>query len=242
MASVITASSCVDALVIEPRWIRRTHLDFNRLRIGARLVQFSDLHFKGDQRQLDKVGAAIHQMKPDFICFTGDLVDQKNIDHLRKALDWISQFKKPTFGVAGNHDPVTPQTIQWFKSAFAKTGGAFLMDKTLDLGGWRLHGSSRMLAPEPQSGSPNLLLCHYPKIGDLSLNQSYSLILSGHSHGGQVRIPFVGAPVVPFGVGSYVRGLFEDAPAGPLYVNVGVGCFMIPVRYCCRPELTLIQT
>jgi predicted MPP superfamily phosphohydrolase len=85
-----------------------------------------------------------------------------------------------------------------------------------------------------------LLLCHYPKVADARHQTNYDLILAGHSHGGQIRVPFFGAPVVPFGVGNYVRGLHQTG-AGPLYVNVGVGTFLIPVRFCCRPEITLIQ-
>lgn len=238
------AGVTLDALVLEPFWIRRKLIEFTSLGIGARLLHFSDLHFKGNQNQLDKIIKVIDSLKPDYICFTGDLVDQKNPAHLKAVLSWIETFSCPVFGVPGNHDPVDPQSIQQFLAAFKKTGGAFLMDESIDLGRWELHGSSRIQAAEldPATNKKHILLCHYPKIGDLSLSRPYDLALAGHSHGGQVRIPFIGAPIVPFGVGPYVRGLFKEAPVGPLYVNPGVGTFLIPVRFCCRPEVTLFLT
>jgi predicted MPP superfamily phosphohydrolase len=87
----------------------------------------------------------------------------------------------------------------------------------------------------------NILLTHYPasvkKLGD----GKFDLILAGHSHGGQVRIPFYGPIVVPFNVGEYDLGLFETK-AGPLYVNPGIGYLHnFDFRFNCRPEITVIE-
>lgn len=65
-------------------------------------------------------------------------------------------------------------------------------------------------------------------------------MLAGHSHGGQVRIPFWGALVLPNRVGLYDLGLFQTM-IGPLYVNPGIGTFLLPVRSWCRPEISLIE-
>jgi uncharacterized protein len=67
-----------------------------------------------------------------------------------------------------------------------------------------------------------------------------ALLLAGHSHGGQVRIPFYGPVVVGFGVDEYDLGLFQTS-AGPLCVNPGIGWFSFPYRFNCRPEITLIE-
>ena len=56
----------------------------------------------------------------------------------------------------------------------------------------------------------------------------------------QVRLPFVGAPVLGYGVDEYDKGLFET-PNGPLYVNPGIGWFVTRIRFCCRPEITVIE-
>jgi predicted MPP superfamily phosphohydrolase len=94
--------------------------------------------------------------------------------------------------------------------------------------------------PPLQSGVQNILLQHYPawvkKLGD----RKFDLILAGHSHGGQVRIPFYGPIFLPFAVDEFDLGLFET-DWGPLYVNPGIGWFPVPYRFRCRPEVTVIE-
>ena len=65
-------------------------------------------------------------------------------------------------------------------------------------------------------------------------------MLAGHSHGGQVRIPFYGPIMVPFWVDEFDLGRFETA-SGTLYVNPGIGWFPVPIRFNCRPEITVIE-
>jgi uncharacterized protein len=94
------------------------------------------------------------------------------------------------------------------------------------------------LRPDPQT--KNILLLHYPawikKLGE----RRFDLLLAGHSHGGQVRLPFLGAPKLAYGVDEYDMGLFPT-PNGPLYVNPGIGWFVTPARFLCRPEITVIE-
>jgi predicted MPP superfamily phosphohydrolase len=71
------------------------------------------------------------------------------------------------------------------------------------------------------------------------LGRSFDLILAGHSHGGQIRLPFIGALIVPKGVTPYEHGFYET-PGGPLYVNAGIGTYRLPLRWNCPPELTLV--
>jgi hypothetical protein len=70
--------------------------------------------------------------------------------------------------------------------------------------------------------------------------QKFDLMLAGHSHGGQVRIPFYGPIMVPYAVDEYDLGLFQTG-AGPLYVTSGIGWFPVPIRFNCRPEITVIE-
>jgi len=70
-------------------------------------------------------------------------------------------------------------------------------------------------------------------------SHSFELMLAGHSHGGQVRVPFYGAPILPWGVGPYQLGYYETF-AGPLYVGAGIGTYRLPVRINCRPEITVV--
>jgi uncharacterized protein len=89
-------------------------------------------------------------------------------------------------------------------------------------------------------GATNILLSHYPNWSQNISGARFDLILSGHSHGGQVRLPGLGALLVPSGVGAFEIGLYQT-PAGPLYVNPGIGYFFADVRFCCRPEVTLFE-
>ena len=94
------------------------------------------------------------------------------------------------------------------------------------------------LKPVPRTR--NIFLMHYPAWIEKLNGASFDLVLAGHSHGGQVRLPFYGPLFIPFGVGRYDLGLFRT-PAGPLYVNPGLGWFPVPIRLNCRPEITVFE-
>jgi hypothetical protein len=81
---------------------------------------------------------------------------------------------------------------------------------------------------------------HYPAWAKKLGGQKFDLMLAGHSHGGQVRIPFYGALITPFGVDGYDLGFYQT-PAGPLYVNPGIGWYYVNARFNCRPEITVIE-
>ena len=86
----------------------------------------------------------------------------------------------------------------------------------------------------------NIVLFHYPQWVDKLTAYKFDLALAGHSHGGQVRIPFYGPLVTPWGVDQYDLGLFRTA-SGPLYVGAGLGWFYLNLRFNCRPEITVIE-
>jgi predicted MPP superfamily phosphohydrolase len=95
--------------------------------------------------------------------------------------------------------------------------------------------------PPSRPAAKNILLMHYPAWAKKFGGRKFDLLLAGHSHGGQVRIPFYGAVIVPFHVDEYDLGLFQT-PAGPLYVNPGIGYIGdYDIRFNCRPEITVIE-
>jgi predicted MPP superfamily phosphohydrolase len=94
--------------------------------------------------------------------------------------------------------------------------------------------------PAANPGMKNILLVHYPAWVKRLEGQKFDLILAGHSHGGQVRIPFYGPIIVPYAVDEYDLGLFQTK-AGPLYVTSGIGWFPVPIRFNCRPEITVME-
>src|SRR6185436_14215991 len=90
-----------DSFCVEPKWVktRRLRLTENP---SHRFVQFSDLHYKGDRAQLKSVVDKINSLSPDFVCFTGDIIEEAKF--LPEALEILSGIKIPMYGIPGNHD------------------------------------------------------------------------------------------------------------------------------------------
>jgi uncharacterized protein len=235
----VTGAAGVNAAVIEPERLRVTNFTLSPGKL--RFVQFTDLHYKGDDAYAAEVVRTINALAPEFVCFTGDLVEDKRF--AAAALQFVRQVNAPVYGSPGNHDYWCGADFAEYEEAFASTGGAWLVDRSavlaardLEIVGMAMKG---IHALKPPQASRRILLLHYPEMADRLQGPRFDLILAGHSHGGQVRLPFVGALKLPYGVGRYDMGYFESA-GGPLYVNVGIGTYHLPVRFNCRPELTVI--
>ena len=226
----------------EPTWLRVTHFDLHP-QPTSRFVQFSDLHYKGDaeyaRESRPRRSTGSH---PDFVCFTGDLVEEARF--APAALDFIRQIKWPVYGCPGNWDYGSGADFEEYAEAFARpvangwrTEAWCCPSIVSKSSGWDCGECTRLGEARAER---RLLLIHYPTQADRLEGRRYDLILAGHSHGGQVRIPFYGAPVLPYGVGRYQRGSFESL-GGPLYVNVGIGTYRFPIRFNCRPEITVLR-
>ncbi len=238
------------AAAADARWIEPTWLKIRRLRIGGerpahRFVHFSDLHHKGDRKYLQAVVETINSLAPDFVCFTGDIVEEPNF--LAEALEAMSRIQSPMYGVPGNHDYWSRISFAPVFKCFAATGGAWLLDEARVIAGGRINpiGVScrhATQAPLPLDSSlKNIVLMHYPAWAKKFGGQKFDLLLAGHSHGGQVRIPFYGPLLLPYGVDEYDLGLFHTG-AGPLYVNPGIGyIYKYNIRFNCRPEIAVIE-
>lgn len=243
----LTALSLPAALGANARFIEPTSLRVTTLNLpggpgDCRFVHFTDFHHKGDAMYAAEVVHTINELAPEFVCFTGDLVEDAGF--APEVLDFIRQIRAPVYGSPGNHDYGSGFPFPKVEQAFAATGGAWLVDRSvvlperdLELVGMARGGVEALTWP---CASRRLLLMHYPELADQLREQRFDLILAGHSHGGQVRLPFLGALIVPHGVGPYDLGYY-DTPGGPLYVNAGIGTYRIPVRWNCRPEITVIN-
>jgi predicted MPP superfamily phosphohydrolase len=237
-ALALPAALGADSTLRETTTLRVTKLDHGTG--PCRFVHFSDFHYKGDDEFATRVVDRINELAPDFVCFTGDLVEEAQF--APGAFGFIRKIQAPVYGTPGNHDYESGVPLADFREAFSATGGAWLANDRivlpaydLELVGFGKRGVQAFKAPET---GRQILLLHFPK-DTMNLGRQFDLILAGHSHGGQVRLPIVGALVLPKGVGAYEQGYFET-PAGPLYVNAGIGTYRIPFRWNCRPELTLI--
>jgi predicted MPP superfamily phosphohydrolase len=235
-------ASVADALFVEPEWLRVRTIRLSQDEPAHRFAHITDIHFKGDTDYLRKVVNRINTLSPDFVCFTGDLVENKA--HIAEALEILEEIESPLYGVPGNHDYWSGADFDQIARSFRKTGGDWLLDRNASIrdGKIRLFGATCEqginFVPDPEA--KNIALIHYPKWIEKLGDGKFDLTLAGHSHGGQIRIPFFGPLLLPDQVGEYDLGLFET-PAGPLYVGAGIGEFFLNVRFFCRPEIILFE-
>jgi uncharacterized protein len=233
------AGAVAEAAMVEPEWLAVKHVSVNK-NPRHRFAHFTDVHYRGDKAYLEKVVSEINAQSPEFVCFTGDLVEEA--EFFGPALEILSGVKAPLYGIPGNHDFWADADFDEAQNAFKSQGGQWLMDEqTVTKGGVTIHGVTGGRQPSWSLASGlNILLSHYPTWAQGIQNARFDLILSGHSHGGQVRLPFVGAVLLANRVGEFELGLYETG-AGPMYVNPGIGYFYANIRFNCRPEITIFE-
>ncbi|MCL6603798.1 MAG: metallophosphoesterase [Paenibacillus sp.] len=242
----------------EPNWLEITRLELPLEGLpsafdGIKVVHFSDTHlgFNTDASDLSDLVNNIEKEAPDLICFTGDIVDSEADDFIA-AVPVLARLSAPLgkFAIFGNHDyKHTEQLAELLKAAgfrllrnessLIKRGNEVIAVAGLED---MLHGK-----PDPQAavkdipeGTFTLLLMHEPDYADRVESYPFNLQLSGHSHGGQIRLPLLGALFTPYGSQKYIAGLYyTDVKKMPVYVNRGFGETYMPFRLLCRPELTV---
>jgi len=242
----------------EPAWIQveRVGLPIPDLAdglIGMRLVQISDIHLYPytTEELVTRAVDRINDLSPDLVLMTGDYVTDSigAIEGLIPVLSCLNP-RLGTFASLGNHDGwvnryrVSEGLTQAGVRVLANEGlsvthnGAALYVAGLD-DGWTGYPSLTRALEAMDRPQPVVLLMHEPDFADLCARDSrVSLQLSGHSHGGQVRLPGMGAPVLPWMASKYDQGLYQVGQMW-LYTNRGLGMTGIPVRFNCRPEVTL---
>jgi predicted MPP superfamily phosphohydrolase len=230
--------------------------------VGFRIVQISDIHLEEYTEAwfLEKMVDEVNALAPDLVLLTGDFVSR---GPRNESVAWnaagvcaeiLSALKAPQrFAVLGNHDvAVGPDRVIQPLEAH---GTPVLVDRffPIERGPDRfwLAGSddadamipnlNRAVPDDPRS--PVVLMVHEPDFADYVVRHPrfplIDLMLSGHSHGGQVRLPFLGPLILPPMGKKYVEGLFQFGHM-QLYVNRGLGTVGLPFRLNCPPELTHI--
>jgi len=155
-----------DAKWIEPEWIKIRRVRLGAARPAHRFVHITDIHHKGDRAYLAGMVDKINALSPEFVCFTGDLIEEGR--YLAEALEILSGIKSPLYGVPGNHDYWAKIPFEGIAQCFAATGGAWLVDQeaaTRD-GQFTILGAACLRSKQPpfrrNASHRNLLLMHYP--------------------------------------------------------------------------------
>jgi uncharacterized protein len=250
------------ATQIEPQALDITRLDVALPNLpkafdGMTIVQISDLHF-GDwmtSRRMPNITGQVNDLQPDIIAITGDFVSGGNPESAAEAGRAVSKLvaREKIFAILGNHDYWLERAIP-IRKALLEASNIFLMrnvrvplersGQTLYIAGIDDIWERRQQPDEALNGIPDssavIALVHEPDFADeLSKRRQVGLQLSGHSHGGQVRIPGIGAINLPYLGKKYDLGLY-NLNGMALYVNRGLGMIRPYVRFNCRPEITHI--
>ncbi len=243
------------AYFIEPMRLQVAHLSlqFDGVSEPVRLVAFSDTHIGNgtDAARIAQVMEEIVALQPDVVVFLGDLFDnykeyqdgeEAQIAALL-ALPELPDVQK--FAVYGNHD-LGGGARRAYEQVLAQADYTLLVNEAVALpSGINLIGADDLIfgvpnaQPHVDPDAPNVLLVHEPDYAD-AVN-GIDLQLSGHTHGGQVRIPFVDPFFLPKGGRNYLEGLHAKTDASLIYVTRGVGMSLLPLRFGAVPELTVID-
>lgn len=226
---------------------------------GKTLMQISDIHVgdRFDHNYIIDSFKSAQKFDPDFVVYTGDYVSYENNkqhDQLHEVLKHTVRGKIGTLGVLGNHDygknwadqnvadrisqQLTDAGIDVLKNAQVEIEGLNIIG--LD-DYWALNFSPEKVMNDYNKAKANVLLCHNPDVCDLDVWNGYSgWILSGHTHGGQCKPPFLKAPLLPVKNKRYAQGEIDLKDGRTLYVNRALG-HLWQVRFNVRPEITIFE-
>ena len=254
------AATSAYARLVEPHFYRISETDVfirdlpERFE-NFRITQLTDIHHSRilGIDQVHHVVELAQQTKPDMFVLTGDYTTtyRRFIEPCAEALGQLSA-PEGVWAVLGNHDHYTdPElttralqrrhiTVLENANTTLQRGPDSLQLSGIDDWSWNFTDwTSAFSGLKPST--PTILLSHQPSVLDLEQTQNVALILSGHTHGGQVRLPGLGAPM-RFATREmkYDRGLFQRGET-QLYVSSGTGVIGLPVRFGVRPEIAVLR-
>jgi len=231
-------------------WLQTTRygIDVQGLKNDVRIVQLSDLHGKSFGHRNERLVAKILDEKPDIIAVTGDIIHKYTDKNKRVALELVSDLSRiaPVLFVSGNHE-MRNKGYRFFRRDLMEAGATVLDDCTADMCGLTVVGlncasqkNGTVFKITPESGI-KILLAHKPHFVHLYDRAEFDVVLCGHAHGGQWRIPFTG-----IGIYSPGQGLFPKLTSGlkvrgktRVIISRGLGNSQCPVRLFNRPEIVV---
>ena len=223
---------------------------------GTKILHLTDFHSKKFGRKEKKALKLVSELKPDFIFITGDIIDwqTKDLESCQKFWQELAKnYQQRIFGVYGNHEHRN-RNFKNLDNLFIKSGIKILNNEAV-----RLEKGDDFIyligVDDPHLGyddiekamekveekAPKILLAHSPEIFRRIKDKNIDLVLSGHTHGCQINIPFLCDFFIPLKYDKkYKRGLFQENSIY-LYVSRGIGETFLPIRFRSFPEIILIN-
>lgn len=258
LVSVFTGTY-IYAYYIEPRMLKNSRKQIHSKYIPKafndfKIVQFSDTHigFQYTVEHLKQLVKKINAEKANIIVFTGDLIDEpQTFTEKQKLINTLKHLRATDgkYWVYGNHDHGGYGT-ELIKDIMQQAGFSLLNNEhiTIEKSSERIiiAGIDDVMLGKPDlertlkdvnDNDYTILLAHEPDIADRVATYPVDLQLSGHSHGGQVRLPYFGHLYTPPYAEKYVRGkyLLNDKQM-TLFVSTGIGTTRLPLRFLCQPQ------
>lgn len=224
--------------------INEVLIETEKIKEEIKIIQISDLHNK---KVNDDFFDIIKQQDPDIIVLTGDLVDRKTKDYsyVYFFIEELIKINVPVYYVSGNHE-LSHKDVNVFEKELIKRGAINVDEEKIEFKDINIYGFgyySDLENIEINEDLFSLVLIHNP-MEAIEKNINADLILSGHTHGGQVRLPFIGAIFIP-GQGffaKYDKGLFDiNNLKTKLYIDSGFGNTFLPIRFLNRSQISLIR-
>lgn len=227
--------------------------------VGKTLMQISDIHIgnRFDYSYIIDSFKKAQKFNPDYVVYTGDYVsyeNEKQFQQLEEVLKHTVKGKIGTVGILGNHDYgknwAEQNVADKISGQLTNAGIQILKNDQIDISGlniigfddyWALNFAPEKVMNNYDQSKANLLLCHNPDVCDLDVWNGYKgWILSGHTHGGQCKPPFLNAPMLPVKNKKYSQGEIDLNDGRTLYINRAVG-HLWQVRFNVRPEITIFE-
>ncbi|HEX8463344.1 MAG TPA: metallophosphoesterase [Abditibacterium sp.] len=260
----VGAGSLAWGRYVEPDWVEVEQIELTLPRLGRafdgfRIAQISDIHIEGGEMQahFPDICRKVCAQNADAIVITGDFITNLGDWQDAALLPGLRLLQAPlgVFAVLGNHDHslTTGQPDRSANLVRRTLAQAQIRELQNEHTSWHRDGQSlhlcglddryvmdlpKLLAKLPAAGAA-ILLQHQPDVADeVAQTKRFDLMLSGHSHGGQIALPFFGPMFLPFGARTYPCGFYQVGNL-MLYTNRGLGTIDIPIRFCSRPEITV---
>jgi hypothetical protein len=259
LAIVVLFLAVIVQIYLDTNFFKVVEVQLTTRKIPAgeeiRILQISDLHDKVFGKDNESLVEAIHQVDADVIVITGDLIDRstKDLGRVFSLVERITAKHQRVYFISGNHENANRLRRELLDGLVSR--GVIVLNNgnvELEVRGTAFNlagvedGPRKNVNQAMEGINPDLytvLLSHRPDLVARIAEIPVDLILSGHTHGGQVRLPFVGAIYAPNQgwLPKYDKGMFQILADRHLYVDSGLGTTHLPIRFLNKAQMSVIR-